>query len=45
MPKTLVEGDSLVRQQMAGYRLAALSLMADLAEMAATPCFDTFIIT
>ena len=43
MPKTLVVGDSLVRQQMAGYRLAALSLMTDLAEMSASPCFDTFI--
>ena len=38
-----VDHGRLATQQMAGYRLAALSLMADLVEMAESPCFDTFI--
>lgn len=43
-PKVLVvDHGRLAAQQMAGYRLAALLMMADLTAMAESPCFDTFI--
>lgn len=43
-PKVLVvDHGRLAAQQMAGYRLAALTMMADLTAMAESPCFDTFI--